>query len=142
LALIGLDIDGVLRKLPLPIRYAMKYSSPTDIFEKARLGFIKRRVLQGLILYTPFILNGPLIERFKTQEVVIISSRKEDCEELSSLFQRYLKVKSFYCRGNQSIYEKDFKLKYCRQANIQVFYEDRKYIVKFLRENGINVVEV
>ena len=138
---IGLDVDGVLRKLPLPIRYLAKYTSPFDIFERAEVKFVKHNIF-GMCRFIPFILDRRFVEQFQNQEVVIISSRKEDCEKIYHHLKKYLKIKAYYCRGNRPFYEKDWKLRCCKKEKISVFFEVRKYVIEYLRRRGIRVIEV
>lgn len=138
---IGLDVDGVIRKLPFPFNLIMKYSSPTDILERARLHIIKKIIIHFIIFYCPFILNGDFIAKFQGKNVIIISGRREKIKEIIPILKRYLHIKKIYFRGNRPLYEEEWKLKICKKEKIDLFYEDRKFVLLYLRRNGINALE-
>jgi len=136
---IGLDFDGTIRKLPFPWDYLMKYTSPNDVLERAKLKKIKHILFYIANNYLPIILNGELIKKFQGKEIIIISGRREKIEEVDNLLRRYFRNPKIYIRGNRKIYEEKWKLKICRKEGITTFYEDRRFVIDYLKKHGVEV---
>lgn len=141
----GLDFDGVLRRYPFPFNIVMKYTSPTDILERSHLLILKKVIYFFDRNFIPFILNGNLINNINTiqdTEFIIISARRESTEKILSCLKKYIHIKKAYFREDRPIYEECWKLKICKEENVDVFLEDRKFVVDFLRKNGVKVIEI
>lgn len=138
---IGLDFDGTVRKLPFPLGWFMKNCHPKDILERSKLHFIKEIVFQ-MVIHFPVILDGKLIEKLRGKKIIVISGRREKTERMEKKLNRYLKVARYYWRRNCKIYEEIWKLKWIRFEDLDVFYEDRKFVIDYLRKAGIKVIEI
>lgn len=134
---VGFDFDGVLNKLPTPFRIFMRHVEPNDIWSKmTRI----RTILFSIILCLPVILNGELIDDLP-RNVFIISGRPTRFSKIDAKLRR-LGFKNIYFRGNNNVSETAFKIEMCKKFDIDIFVEDRLYVIRRLEVNGIIGVDV
>ncbi len=140
---IGLDYDGTLRKLPYPFKWFIKHCNPNDILERANLHFIKQLIFQ-IIVHTPEILNGNLISylQVRKETLILISGRREKTDKIEKNLGKYLRIKRFYWRGDWQMYEEVWKYRWILFEDIDVFFEDRKLVIDYLRKCKVKVIEI
>jgi len=144
---LALDFDGVIRKFPYPIRKYVDFLSPHDLLVRARLFFIRKLLCKIFMHYTPIILDGKLINavnKYWDGRVIVVTGRCKEKEkkEVLKLLLPYLKFDRIYFRKDCSEYEEKFKERVLREEKVNYFFEDREYVVKYLKEKGINVIKI
>ena len=143
----ALDFDGVIRKFPYPIRKYADFLSPNDLLVRARLFFIRKLLCKIFMHYIPTILDGELINavnKYWNGRVIIVTGRcrKEEKKEVLKLLLPYLKFDRIYFRKDCSEYEEKFKERILRKEKVDYFFEDRAYVVKYLKQKGINAIKI
>jgi len=144
---IAVDFDGVLRKWPGFIGWYANFLRPDDILVRARLSFIRRLLTHLFMDYTPVILDGKLIDSFKTykpQRLILVSGRCLDRqkEEVFRLISPYLKFDKFYFRENCFEFEEKFKERILKIEHVTFYIEDRRFVIDYLCSKGLKAIDI
>lgn len=142
---LGLDFDGVLRKFPSFISWYINHLSPNDILIRSKLFRLRKLLTYLLINKTPMILDNKLIESIKVEKpkrLIIVSGRCQEKEKVRRKLSPFLKVDKFYFREDCTEPEERFKERILKIENVNLFIEDRAYIVRYLRKKGIETYHI
>jgi len=144
---LALDFDGVIRKFPYPVRKYADFLSPNDLLVRAKLFFIRKLLCKIFMYYIPTVLDGELINavnKYWDGRVIIVTGRCREREkkEVLRLLCPCLKFDKIYFREDCSEYEEKFKERVLKKEKVDYFFEDRAYVVKYLRKKGINVIKI
>jgi uncharacterized HAD superfamily protein len=125
---IGIDLDGVITPIGL-INPSLKLPHWLYI------------LLVPIILFMVPTKKEELRKIAKNHEVVIVSARPKWSQKLTEGWLRYHRIpfKKLYCLGFGKG-TKERKLKLIREEKIQIFVEDDRKILKFLKQNSINAL--
>lgn len=135
------DFDGVLNRLPKPFEIFMRYTKNDDILERAGFRALKYLILK-IICRLPLILDGSSFKRIDfSKEVYVISGRLNKHEEIRRKLSKF-PFKEIYLRPDHSIHETVYKINKSKELKIDLFVEDRLYVIKRLKANGINAKDV
>jgi hypothetical protein len=136
---LAFDFDGVLNKLPKPFEIFMRYTGPNDPFSKAGLWSLKIAIV-FIIARLPFNLNGKVLDKIP-RDSVIISGRTTKSKKAEHLLRK-IGFKHICFRETIQTSELEFKIQTAKSLGIDMFVEDRLYVLERLRANGINGVDI
>lgn len=136
---LAFDFDGVLNRLPKPFEIFMRYTAPDDLLSRAKLGKLKI-IIVIFIAHLPFNLNGRVIDTIP-RDATIISGRTTNRKKAEHLLRK-LGFKNICFRETLEISELSFKIKTCKELGVEILVEDRLYILKRIRANGITGVDI
>lgn len=136
---LGFDFDGVLNRLPKPFEAFMRYAYPDDILKRAGLGKL-REIIFKLIAQLPMTLDGRIIDAIPRSAPII--SGRFTRKEVAKKKLKKLGFYNFHFRKDHSIHETVFKINKCKDLKIDIYFEDRLYVVKRLRANGIEAIDI
>lgn len=144
---LGLDFDGVLRKWPGFLYWYVNFLSPNDLLVRAKLFFLRKWLFKFFSNLIPTILDGDLIETIKREQprrIILVSGRCSEKEQqrIFKLLKPYLHIDKFYFRDNCSESEEMFKERVLRKEKVSFFIEDRAYVVRYLRNKGIEAYHI
>lgn len=97
--------------------------------------------------YTPVIIDGKMIESLKqlnSSRLILVSGRYLDRqkEQVVRIISPYLTIDQIYFRENPREAEWKFKERILRKEKVDIFIEDREFVVRYLRTKGINAVHI
>lgn len=136
---VAFDFDGVINRLPKPFEIFMRYAAPNDLLMRSKLGFIKGIIL-NIIAYLPLVIDGKLVDMLP-RNIIIVSGRYQRVDEIENKLSK-LGFKNIYFRKTHSIHETVFKIRKCKDLNVDIFVDDRIYVINRLSMNGINGVDI
>jgi len=136
---LAFDFDGVLNRLPKPFEIFMRYSGPNDVFSRTGLDKLEK-IIVLLIAIFPLNLNGKIINAIP-KDSIVISGRTTQREKAEYLLRR-VGLSNLYFRQTLEIPETTFKIETCKKLGVELFVEDRTYVIERLKANGINGVDV
>jgi len=144
---LAVDFDGVLRKWPRFIARYANFLRPDDILVRARLRFLRRLLTHLFMDFTPIIINGRLIDsinRYKPCRLILVSGRCLDRQkgEVFRAVSPYLHFDKFCFRDDCCEAEEKFKERILGREKVNVFIEDRDFVVKYLRSKRISVIHI
>lgn len=136
---LGFDFDGVLNRLPKPFEIFMRYTSPDDILMRAGLGKL-RGIIFKLIAQLPMTLDGRIIDAVPRDSPII--SGRFTRSKIAKEKLKKLRFYNFHFRKDHSIHETVFKINKCKELKIDFYFEDRLYVIKRLKANGIKAIDI
>jgi len=145
---LGLDFDGVIRKFPRFVEWYANFLSPNDLLVRARLFWLRKILTRLFMDFIPLIIDGRLIysiEKNWEGPVILISGRctekhkKQLRKVISNLSLKFDKV---LLRENCKEYEEKFKERLIKTEKIDIYIDDRKFIVEYLKKKNINAVHI
>lgn len=136
---LAFDFDGVINRLPTPFGLFMRYSSPYDILNRTGLGKLEKLIVL-FIAIMPLNLNGKVINTIP-KDSTIISGRTIQRKKAERLLRR-IGLKNLYFRNTLEVPETTFKIETCKRLGIDLFIEDRLYVIERIKVNGITGVDV
>ena len=145
---LGLDFDGVVRKFPGFVEWYFDFLSPNDILIRARLFWLRRILVKTFLDFIPLILDGKLIysiEKDWEGPIILISGRctSEGREKLKRIISNLpLKFDKVFLRKNCREHEEKFKERVIRNEKIDIYIDDRKFIVEYLKRKKLNAIHI
>jgi len=145
---LGLDFDGVIRKFPKFVEWYANFLSPNDLLVRARLFWLRKLLTKLFMDFLPLIIDGKLIysiERYWDGPVILISGRctKKQKEQLRRVISNLpLKFDQVFLRENRKEYEEKFKERIIKKEKIDVYIDDRKFVVEYLKTKNINAIHI
>ena len=76
-----------------------------------------------------------------SKDCVIISGRVNKHNKIIEIFKKF-GIINIHLRPNHKISETEFKINKCKELKVTTYYDDRKYIVKRLKANGIDARDI
>jgi len=142
-----LTFDGVIRKYPKFAEWYFDFLSPYDLLVRAKL-FWLREILKKFMDSLPLIIDGELINTIKKDwegSIILISGRctKKNKEKLRMTISNLpLKFDKVYLRENCKEFEEKFKERIIKKEKIDIYIDDRAFIVEYLRQRNVNAIHV
>jgi len=135
---LGVDFDGVLRKFPGYVKRYIDFYSPHDLLVRANLKWLRWRILHLCIDGTPLIMDNEVINAVNKWEgrKVLISGRigtKHHREALEAI-KGLVKFDNAYFRQSNKEYEEKFKERILKREKVNVYIEDRTFVIQYLRK--------
>ncbi|RLC84012.1 MAG: hypothetical protein DRJ03_15425 [Chloroflexi bacterium] len=145
---LGLDFDGVIRKFPRFVEWYANFLSPNDLLVRARLFWLRKILTRFFMDFIPLIIDGRLIysiEKNWEGPVILISGRctEKHKEQLRRVISNLpLKFDKVFLRENWKEYEEKFKERIIKREKVDVYIDDRKFIVEYLKKKNINAIHI
>jgi len=145
---LGTDFDGVLRKFPGFTRWYIDFYSPNDLLIRARLKWLRWKTLHLFIDGVPMIMNNEVINvvnKWKGRKVLISGrvTEKHHRKALEALLG-LVEFDAIYFRQDRNEYEEKFKERIIKKEKVNVYIEDRSFVIQYLRKKlpKVEIVDI